>query len=165
LLDAIRVVAGNARMEQDISSVSATIQLSIAPVFLLVAIGSFLNVMTQRLGRVVDRARAVETTFEGEQDERKRADERRELRALDKRIRYANMSIALSAFAALIVAIDVALLFAGAMSGVKLMTPAAVLFIVAIMGLIGGLGFFLAEITVATRSLRVRAARALERER
>lgn len=152
-------------MEQDISSVSATIQLSIAPVFLLVAIGSFLNVMTQRLGRVVDRARAVETTFEGEQDERKRADERRELRALDKRIRYANMSIALSAFAALIVAIDVALLFAGAMSGVKLMTPAAVLFIVAIMGLIGGLGFFLAEITVATRSLRVRAARALERER
>ena len=152
-------------MEQDISSVSATIQLSIAPVFLLVAIGSFLNVTTQRLGRVVDRARAVEVTFENEQDDRKRVEERRELRALDRRIRYANMSIALSAFAALVVAIDVALLFAGAMSGVKLMAPAAVLFIVAIMGLIGGLGFFLAEITVATRSLRVRAARALERER
>jgi hypothetical protein len=151
-------------MEQDISSVSATIQLSIAPVFLLVAIGSFLNVMTQRLGRVVDRARAVEEAFEREADEKKRADERRELRALDKRIRYANWSIALSAFAALVVAIDVALLFAGAMSGIKLMTAAAILFIVAIIGLIGGLGFFLAEITVATRSLRVRAARALERE-
>lgn len=151
-------------MEQDISSVSATIQLSIAPVFLLVAIGSFLNVMTQRLGRVVDRARSVEEAFEREADEKKRADERRELRALDKRIRYANWSIALSAFAALVVAIDVALLFAGAMSGIKLMTAAAILFIVAIMGLIGGLGFFLAEITVATRSLRVRAARALQRE-
>jgi hypothetical protein len=36
------------------------IQLSIAPVFMLTAIGSFLAVITQRLARAVDRARELE---------------------------------------------------------------------------------------------------------
>ena len=36
------------------------IQLSVAPVFLLAGIAGFLNVMSGRLGRIVDRARVVE---------------------------------------------------------------------------------------------------------
>jgi len=150
-------------MENDIADVSAIIQLSIAPVFLLVAIGSLLNVTTQRLGRVVDRARAVEAVFDAETDAARRDEERRELEALDRRMTYANYSIGLCAAAALFVAIDVALLFAGAISGVALMAPAAALFVLAMVGIIGGLGFFLAEIFIATRTLRIRAARRIRR--
>ena len=40
-----------------ISDIAHTIQLAVAPVFMLAGIGSFLNVLTGRLDRVVDRAR------------------------------------------------------------------------------------------------------------
>ena len=43
-----------------ISSIAQTIQLAIAPVFLLAGIGSILNVLAARLARVVDRSRVLE---------------------------------------------------------------------------------------------------------
>jgi hypothetical protein len=45
-----------------LSTVSATIQAAIAPVFLLAGIGAFLNVMVGRLARIVDRARDIESS-------------------------------------------------------------------------------------------------------
>ena len=42
------------------SDMARTIQLAIAPVFLLAGIGAFLNVIAGRLARVVDRARHLE---------------------------------------------------------------------------------------------------------
>ncbi|MGZ8269852.1 MAG: DUF2721 domain-containing protein [Methylophilus sp.] len=41
----------------NIHLVSAAIRDAVAPVFLLTGIGSFLAVMTSRLGRAIDRAR------------------------------------------------------------------------------------------------------------
>jgi len=54
-------------MPQDngISTVAHVISLSVAPVFLLSGIGAMLAVMTSRLGRIVDRARALEATLPG----------------------------------------------------------------------------------------------------
>lgn len=43
-----------------VSLVSQTIQLALAPVFLLAGIGAFLNVCVGRLARIIDRARRVE---------------------------------------------------------------------------------------------------------
>ena len=43
---------------EDITSVARAIQLALAPVFLLTGIAGLLNVMTNRLARIVDRARA-----------------------------------------------------------------------------------------------------------
>ena len=39
--------------------IAETIQLSVTPVFLLVATGSLLNVFTGRLARVIDRSRVL----------------------------------------------------------------------------------------------------------
>ena len=39
--------------------IADTIQISLAPVFVLVAIASILNFLTARLGRVVDRSRLL----------------------------------------------------------------------------------------------------------
>ncbi|MFK4985603.1 DUF2721 domain-containing protein, partial [Klebsiella pneumoniae] len=44
----------NARM------IAQTIQLSLAPVFVLVAIGNIMNILTTRLGRIVDRSRVLQ---------------------------------------------------------------------------------------------------------
>ena len=46
-----------------IAAVAHVIQLAVAPVFLLSGIGAMLVVMTNRLARVVDRARALEATL------------------------------------------------------------------------------------------------------
>ncbi|HSQ63867.1 MAG TPA: DUF2721 domain-containing protein [Polyangiaceae bacterium] len=42
-----------------LEDVSHVIQLSIAPVFLLTAVGTFINVLSTRLARIVDRARVL----------------------------------------------------------------------------------------------------------
>ena len=48
----------------DVSDIAHAIQLAVAPVFLLTAIGALLGVMTNRLGRVIDRARLLEGRLE-----------------------------------------------------------------------------------------------------
>ena len=70
---------------------------------------------------------------------------------------YAQWSINLCAAAALMVAVDVALLFLAGLADYDASLPAAILFMLAMVGIIGGLGAFLAEISVATRTLRVKA--------
>jgi hypothetical protein len=46
--------------ESHLTLIAKTIQLSVAPVFLLTAIGTTLAVLTSRLNRIVDRARVLE---------------------------------------------------------------------------------------------------------
>jgi len=46
--------------DSGITAVAHVIQLSVAPVFLLSGIGAMLAVMTNRLARVIDRARTLE---------------------------------------------------------------------------------------------------------
>ncbi|MBB5517591.1 DUF2721 domain-containing protein [Amphiplicatus metriothermophilus] len=133
------------------------IQLSVAPVFLLVAIGSMLNVMTARLGRIIDRARRLEEDLSGDLDESARARSVGELKALDRRMLYANAAINLSAAAALLIAFVVALMFVGGLAGADTLIPIAVLFVLAMIGVIAALCAFLAEISIATRTVRVRA--------
>lgn len=45
-------------------AVAHAVQLAVAPVFLLTGISAFLTVMTNRLGRVIDRARILEERLE-----------------------------------------------------------------------------------------------------
>ncbi|MEO5741668.1 MAG: DUF2721 domain-containing protein [Vicinamibacterales bacterium] len=54
----------------EISPIAHVIQLSVAPVFLLSGIGAILAVMTNRLGRIIDRARALEAQLEDATPER-----------------------------------------------------------------------------------------------
>lgn len=48
-----------------VTTIAHVIQLAVAPVFLLTGIGAMLAVMTQRLSRVVDRARVLERLLPG----------------------------------------------------------------------------------------------------
>jgi hypothetical protein len=47
-------------MEFQLGDISHTIQLAIAPVFLLTGVGTKLAVLTNRLARIIDRSRVLE---------------------------------------------------------------------------------------------------------
>ncbi len=131
-----------------------TIQLAMAPVFLLVAIGSLLTVVTNRLGRIIDRARILELRIENGAPQRDTIIA--ELRELDQRMRFNHWSINFLSIAALIVATLVAALFLGLLTGGDEPKQASALFIAAMVSIILGISCFIAEVYVATRTVRVK---------
>ena len=51
----------------DVADIAELIKVAVAPVFLLTGIGSFINVLSIRIARLVDRARRLETLIEAGQ--------------------------------------------------------------------------------------------------
>ena len=138
-----------------VSTIAHFIQLSIAPVFLLAGIGAIMNVLANRLARVVDRVRSLEKDFAGACPEAQRL-ARFELSLLARRMRLVNGSITLCTASALFVCLVVAVLFVGGLADVYVGRPIALLFILAMALLIVGLVLFLLEVRTAARTLRVR---------
>lgn len=146
-----------------VSSIAQTIQLAIAPVFLLAGIGAFLNVLAGRLARVVDRSRVLELLHA----ESSGAEHERhvwELRLIDRRIALVNAAIAFNVASAIAVCLLVALLFVTQLAGLAYRTAVALAFIIAMALLMTGLILFLIEVNLAIRALRVRKE-LLERDR
>lgn len=145
-----------------ISSIAQTIQLAIAPVFLLAGIAGILNVLTGRLARIVDRSRVVEQLHAetvGEVHKRHVG----ELRLIDRRIALVNAAISLCVASAILVCLLVALLFITQLAHLAFRVAVAVAFILGMALLVAGLVLFLVEINLAIRGLRVREE-LLERE-
>jgi len=138
-----------------VTDLAHTIQLAVAPVFLLTGVSGFLNVLANRLGRVVDRARVLEADFT-HADHPHHLRQVIELRNLDRRIMLANWAIFLCTSAAAMICLVVAGLFVTGLAKLGFATTMAVGFILAMTLLIAGLGFFLAEVRLSLRSIRVR---------
>lgn len=138
-----------------VGAIARQIQLAVAPVFLLAGVGAILNVLAQRLARVVDRARNLEAEL-ASLDERARARASAELGLLDRRMKVANLAISCCTASALFVCLVVAILFVSDPDGLAFGRPIALLFIVAMLLLIAGLILFLYEVRLAMRSLRLR---------
>jgi Protein of unknown function (DUF2721) len=138
----------------DVARIAHSIQLSVAPVFLLSGIGVLLGVLTNRLARVVDRARPLEDQHVTA-DPTSAEELRDRLRWLAQRARLMNTAITLSTISALLVAIVVAMLFMSAFVRFTLAVPVAALFIAAMVALVGALVTFLIEVRIATRTLRI----------
>jgi hypothetical protein len=138
-----------------VSTVAQLIQLAIAPVFLLAGIGAMLNVLAQRLARVVDRARSLEREFSS-YDEAERGRAAAELGLLDRRMTVANLAISACTASALFVCLVVGILFVADLAKFAFGTTVAALFVVTMALLIAGLVLFLYEIRLAMRSLRIR---------
>ena len=138
----------------DVAGVAHSIQLSVAPVFLLSGIGVLLGVLTNRLARIVDRARPMEEQL-ARASGAEADDLRDRLRALHRRALCSNVAITLSTVAALLVAVVVALLFASNFVRFSLAAPLAALFVLSMLALVGALLAFLVEVRIATRTLRI----------
>ena len=141
---------------ETIALVAQTIQLAVAPVFLLAGIGAFLNVCAGRLARVIDRARVVERLVletAGEEHDRLVL----EVRRLDRRMTVVNTSIFLSVASAIAVCLVVVLLFAAQLFDFHMGTPVALFFILAMVLMISALCTFLVEIRLAARTIHIRS--------
>lgn len=141
-------------VDPNITSIAHVIQLAVAPVFLLTGIGALLGVMTNRLGRVIDRARVIEGQL-AQLDQAAQAVAQVELHVLARRARLASWAINSCAFTALLVCVVIATLFIDAFISANLKWLVGVLFIAAMMTLIAGLVSFLREVYLATHTLRI----------
>ena len=157
-------------MATHITDITQVIQLAVAPVFLLTAIGTLITALNNRLGRVIDRRRVLQERLPDGTAHRApsssphvRDDATTEMRAelhrLARRARLIYFSILAAVTSALLVCLVVASAFLGALLTVELARLVAVLFILAMGALIVCLGLFLREVflAVADKALKLPA--------
>ena len=138
--------------------IAHAIQLSIAPVFLLTGIGGLLGVMANRLARVIDRARKIESGWR-DLDAEARAPAFEEMHGLEKRRRVISWAINFCTTAALFICLCIVTLFVEEFFGKNLKWLAGVLFVTAMLALICGLSCFLREVYLATHSMSLDPAK------
>ncbi|MFM5931886.1 MAG: DUF2721 domain-containing protein [Novosphingobium sp.] len=134
--------------------IAQTIQLALAPVFVLVAIGNILNILSTRLGRIVDRARHLQVRH-GQTEGAEHDMVVREIRAADQRIKLIGQAIRLLVISGLAIGMTVAILFLEEIISVPLDRVAAGFFIVSVGLLMWALTLFLRETQIAAAALRI----------
>ena len=138
--------------------IAHVVQSAVAPVFLLTGVAATLGVLTNRLARIVDRARALEEQLESHPGSAQHL--HADLAVLARRARYINFAISLCAITALLVALVVVTLFANAFLGSELGVAIAVLFVGAMVCLSAAFITFFIEVRLATAVLRIGPHRA-----
>jgi len=128
------------------------IQLAIAPVFLLTGVGTNMLVLTNRLARIIDRSRDLESQLESQQamSAEKVQLYRDELNILFRRAKKINRAILLSTSCALLICVVVAGLFIADALNLRLASVIAGMFVLAMVALTGSFIYLLREIWLAT---------------
>lgn len=146
---------GLVQQDSGITAVAHAIQLSVAPVFLLSGIAAMLAVMSNRLSRIIDRARVLRTQLPGVPEDVTRA-LHTELATLSRRAKLISGSIALCTITALLVCAVIVTGFLGVVFlRIDISLPVALLFVTGMLTFFAGLVLFLREIFVATANLRI----------
>jgi hypothetical protein len=140
--------------ESQVVALGHVIQLAVAPVFLLTGVSGLLGVLTNRLARIIDRARQLEERA-ARVGEAQQEPIHRELRLLSQRARLINTAVSLCTLCALLICAVIVALFVGAFLVTDVSLVIGVVFTAAMLALFCGLVSFLREIYVATRSLRI----------
>lgn len=135
--------------------VAHLIQVSLTPVFLISAVGVILNVMTSRLARIVDRARAIEERLHREDIRGSVRELHTTLRIAARRARHMNRAITWITVSALMISLVVISLFMNAFLRWDLSEFIAVLFILTMFAMAASLMEFLIEVRIATATLRI----------
>jgi Protein of unknown function (DUF2721) len=130
----------------DLQHLSQVISQATAPAFLLGAVAGFLAVLITRLGRVLDRIRALAGIAE---DDAPQARLKTDLPRLERQARYMNAAIFFAVCSAICTTALVVLAFASALLGYRHEPAVAWIFILA-LGLMGASLFSLArEVRIA----------------
>jgi len=144
--------------DDQLADIARTIQLAVAPVFLLTALGTIINVLTTRLSRVVDRTRVLQARLDATANasdvRRMSLPPQQELAILFRRRVLVNRAITCATVAALLVCVVVLLAFLGFILHQNFSHVIALLFIGAMVMFISALLFFLREIILTVRSVR-----------
>lgn len=141
-------------MQTGVTGVGQVIELAVAPVFLLSAIGAVLVVLTNRLARIIDRARVLEAQLPAAAGGGAPPALQGELDTLSQRAMLIHRAITLLIATAVLVCSTIVALFMGAFVEVNVSVVVALLFIGAMLAFLGGLLTLMRELFVATSSLR-----------
>ena len=139
-------------MADPVADVAHVIQLAIAPVFLLTAVGTILSVLSTRLARIVDRGRILQDRM-APLAPAGQVRAHRELRLLARRRRRVNLAITCGVSAAILVCLLIVVAFVGAFLRANASGIVAALFVLAMLALVGALVTFLSEVFLAVNSV------------
>jgi hypothetical protein len=139
--------------EAHVPEIAGVIQLAVAPVFLLTALGTVIAALNVRLGRAVDRRRELEgrlpSLAPGEEELA-----RDELAVIARRIRFVYYAILAAVVSGLFVCLLIAGAFLGAFVRTDLSYTIGAMFVLAVLALIACLLLFLREIFLAVSTPR-----------
>lgn len=135
-----------AAMPTQIADITHAIQLAVAPVFLLTAIATLINVLSGRLSRIVDRRRVLNGRMASATPVPTAADDVEELGLLERRARLIYHAMFCAVLAALLVCLVVAVAFFGALVAFSIAPSVALLFVLAMLAMIVSLALFLREV-------------------
>jgi hypothetical protein len=139
------------------STLSDSIQLAVAPVFLLTAVAGMIGALTHRLARVIDRARVLHKELMDENLKQSIRDTyNQELKSIATRGRFINVSMIFLVLCAIMIGLTILELFFAETSSGKLMVSAFVLytFVAGIGSFILALISLLIEVLIASYSIR-----------
>jgi hypothetical protein len=138
---------------EHVADITRIIQLAVAPVFLLTAIGTILSALNNRLGRIVDRRRVLEDRLRGKDAEARAAntEDVQELELLARRISLIYHAIVMAIVCALLICLLVACAFLGVFVTLDIARLIGTLFILAMFALIGSLWLLLKEVFIAVK--------------
>lgn len=137
-----------------VADIAHVIELAVAPVFLITGIAGLLGVLSNRLGRITDRARVVEARLYITHDSEREDRLKEESRILWRRVKLINSAIRLCTSAALLVCMVIAVIFIGYYTVIDLSPVISLLFIGAMLVLLVGLLVFLREVHLATHTMK-----------
>ncbi len=135
-----------------ITEMADFIRLAVTPIFFLTGIAGFLNVMSHRLSRIIDRARIIERKASTVAPDHKLS---YELRTLWRRVTLNHWSIGFCTATGLLVCTLIVSLFIGAFGLLDTTVLTMCLFLLALLCMIFSLILFLKEIQLATRTMRI----------
>jgi uncharacterized membrane protein (DUF106 family) len=134
--------------------IAQTIQLALAPVFVLVALGHLFVTLSARLSRVADRARELQASY---RESTGAAHEMvvRQIQETDKRIALIGRSLRAMVISALGIGLTVAILFLEDWFEVEVEGFVGAVFLFSLIWMMWGLLLFLRETRIAQRSLSI----------
>lgn len=138
----------------NIGDVTSAVQLALAPAFLLTGMAGLLGVMTNRLARIIDRGRCL-TEDPSKPAENLPDQVKTELQSLELRRHVASAAITSCVLSALLVCSVVSVFFFEALLDLNLNWLVGLLFMGATITLVISLAFFLREVHLATRGVRI----------
>jgi uncharacterized membrane protein YfcA len=136
-----------------IPQISEVIQLAIAPVFMLTALGAIIGALNIRLGRAVDRRRDLEEKLPHMPPEEV-ASANTELGVIERRVRFVYLSILFAVISGLFICLLIVGAFVGAFVAADISRTIAAMFVAAMLALIACLLLFLREIFLAVSTPR-----------
>jgi len=141
--------------DSSINTVSHLIQLAVAPVFLLAGVAGVLNVLVNRLSRIIDKSEKLTEKLETNRDDKlidkKSKFIKKQRSYLEIRVSNMNFSILSCTMTGFLISLVIMIIFLSAFFAFNGSAAISTLFIMAMASFIIALSLFLKEIFMASR--------------